>query len=275
MEKPFFYRQGTHERFAVMHVPSISVPKNALVMCHPFGEEKLWSHRVFVNYARKAAERGIVVLRFDMMGHGDSGGDSEECTIDSCLSDIDTAVSTLMNEFPDLVETGLLGLRFGATLAALYAEQRDEIDYLVLWEPIIDGQRYMQELLRINLGTQLATTGSIRQNREQLVKQLSTGSHVNVDGYLISEQFYEQCSKLNLDSRTKIVSKADCLAVQFARSIKQDDNRDFINFVGLYQSGIFLKIEEQPFWREIKQFCSTPTPLIDSTLEWWERRDER
>jgi pimeloyl-ACP methyl ester carboxylesterase len=38
----------------------------------------------------------------------------------------------------------LLGLRFGATLAALAAAARDDVERLVLWEPVGQGARYLE-----------------------------------------------------------------------------------------------------------------------------------
>ena len=44
----------------------------------------------------------------------------------------------------------LIGLRFGATLAAKFAidvvDKRNAPDALVLWEPIVNGKDYVQEL---------------------------------------------------------------------------------------------------------------------------------
>jgi hypothetical protein len=39
----------------------------------------------------------------------------------------------------------LLGLRFGATLAALASAARDDVERLVLWEPVREGARYLEE----------------------------------------------------------------------------------------------------------------------------------
>ena len=46
----------------------------AFVFCHPLTEEKLWTHRVFVTFARELAAAGHTVLRFDYRGNGDSDG---------------------------------------------------------------------------------------------------------------------------------------------------------------------------------------------------------
>ena len=140
-----------------------------------FDERVRGSHRVFVNFAREAASHGIPVLRFDFRGHGDSDGHSEDCTIETYLSDIESARRTIQELHPSLESIDMLGLRFGATLAATYAHRTTDIGDLILWEPIVNGSRYMQELLRINLSTQLAVYGNVRENRQTLVKRMQSG----------------------------------------------------------------------------------------------------
>ena len=41
----------------------------------------------------------------------------------------------------------LIGLRLGASLAALAACGRSDVEALVLWEPVTDGREYVEELL--------------------------------------------------------------------------------------------------------------------------------
>ena len=74
-ESPFFFPRGDARLFGVLHRPSGPVSRSGFVLSHPFAEEKLWSHRVFVSFARALAGRGLAVLRFDYAGAGDSSVD--------------------------------------------------------------------------------------------------------------------------------------------------------------------------------------------------------
>ena len=73
-EKPFIFPNGSYNLFGILHEPEIESNGEGFVFCSPFAEEKLWAHRVFVNFARELARLGYTVLRFDYMGHGDSEG---------------------------------------------------------------------------------------------------------------------------------------------------------------------------------------------------------
>ena len=140
----------------------------------------------------------------------------------------------------------------------------------MLWEPVIDGARYMQELLRINLSTQLAVYGSVKQDRRALVESMKTGSHANVDGYLISSQFYTQSIGINLLDIDLTIPEAKLLVTQIAQNLKQKDHSDLLRLVSKHATAEFLKVEEPRFWREVKPFTSRPKSLIRETMNWLE-----
>ena len=215
-ETPFYFENEKTPVFGILHQPNELKTNIGFVFCHPLLEEKLWAHRVYVNFARELVLKGYPVLRFDYRGHGDSGGNFKDFNISTRLSDIKKAISVIKEKIPEVKKIGLLGLRFGATLAAITAENESDIVSLILWEPITDGESYMQELLRINLTTQTAVYKEIRFTREKLVEQLKEGKTINVDGYEISQEFFNQASQLNLLNHQNKYEN-DCLIVQISR----------------------------------------------------------
>ena len=132
------------------------------------------------------------------MGHGDSEGRFEDATIETRLEDIREA-GRFLSTTGEITALGLLGLRFGATAAALAADREaNRYRHLILWEPIPVGLAYMQEMLRVNLATQLASFKAIRTNRKELVKSLQSGESVNVDGYELTGPLFQQASEIDL-----------------------------------------------------------------------------
>lgn len=274
MEKPLFFNNGPDRLFGFVHQPDHVQAREGIVLCHAFGEEKLWSQRVYVNFAREAAKRGIAVFRFDFRGHGDSVGHSEENTLENFASDIDAAIRQFRLECPGIQNLGLLGLRFGGSLVALYAANNDFNGRIALWEPVINGDRYMQELLRINLSTQLAVHGKVTKNRKALVDDMTKGIYANVDGYLISFDLFSECNEVDLQKVAASCTGARSLVVQIAPNINQKDREDLLNLAQRFPAGKFLKVEEPPFWREVKPFTSRTNELISKTIDWWEHEDE-
>ena len=269
-EIPLFFPCGSYRLFGVLHLP-LGVPKKSgFILCHPFGEEKLWTQLVYVNFARELTHRGYPVFRFDYMGNGDSDGNFEDSSVETNLADIRCAREFFKEKAGPLRSVGLIGIRFGATLAALVSEDEPEIDRLILWEPILDGSRYMQELLRINLISQMAVYKEIRYNRGALVQTMKEGQTANSDGYEIALSMYEQVVSINLLEGPKRRSQAKCLIVQIAP--KQKEFRtDFSLLCSLYQDGHVLMSSEEPFWKEIRAFYSRAQRLYQDTLNWLEQ----
>ena len=267
-ETPFYFSNNTCQLFGVYHEPENTPTNQGFVFVHPFAEEKLWTHLVMVNFARELARRGIPVLRFDFMGHGDSEGDFEDASIETRLLDINCALRIFAEKAPAVQEIGLLGLRFGATLAALAAEQVDGIKKLILWEPILDGERYMQEILRSNLATQNAVYKEIRHTREDLVRMMQQGESINIDGYSLSYDMYQQACAINLATNEKIFSGSTFI-VQINRK-RPKPNKKLEKLQSTYKTADLAVSIEEPFWKEIKLFYAHAENLFQTTFKWLE-----
>jgi exosortase A-associated hydrolase 2 len=267
-ETPFFFPNGIRDLFGVLHEPASGERNTGFVFCYPFAEEKLWVHRVFVNFARALGDRGHAVLRFDYMGHGDSGGDFAEATVESRLRDIACAVDTLKKKVPAVEHVGLLGLRFGAMLAAIAAERDATVSHLILWDPVVRGSAYMREMLRINLATQMAVFKEIRQNREALVEMLDQGKTVNIDGYEIGGAFYREASKIDLLSGKKEFGGKVLIVEVKAR--QGEPGKQMVELTESYRRAELAQAVEEPFWKEIRSYYPRAQALSDVTLTWLE-----
>jgi len=263
-ETAYFLPLGDERLFAFLHRPP-GACRGGAVLCAPLAEEKLWSHRVFVSFARELAARGYAVLRFDFRGEGDSDRAFEDSDLDTRLEDTAAAIDELKRQVPDVKQVALVGLRLGATIAAAVAVRRDEVDRLVLWDPVIDGADYMQSVLRTNLMAQMAIHRKVIESREQLVERLDRGETVNVEGYRVSGPLFRGVSGLRLtellDSRrlpTQVVSitpraappRPDLAALASAARLQLD-----------------CAVEE-PFWKEIKAYCPHAADLSRVTIDW-------
>lgn len=266
-EHPFFFSRNGTRLFGILHYCGRPGTGGGLVMCPPFAEEKLWSHRVYVSLARALCERGYSVLRFDYTGSGDSEGEFEKCTIETYLEDIRTALREL-REAAGVKTAGLMGLRFGATLALLAAASLPAPEKggpLILWEPVLDGAGYVRELLKINLATQAAVYRKIRHTTADLVHLMEGGATVNVDGYELNHRLYMDMSGIDLlDGKT--VYHGPALAVRIAGNEK---NHAEIERLGAALGNCQVAIvNEKPFWKELPRFYAQSRLLNQVTLNW-------
>ena len=148
MDPQFFNNSTGGQLYGVYHRPTKatqSAPR-AIVICSPLGQEYIRSHWSCKLLAKQLARGGAHVLRFDLSGHGNSSGRiDQQQSLQSWTDDIGQAIDCI-REKSNATSVTLLGLRFGATLAALTAEQRPDVHSLVAWEPVLAGERYLQGL---------------------------------------------------------------------------------------------------------------------------------
>ena len=266
METPLFFGPPSQALFGVLHEAEPAAAGSAFVFCHPLAEEKLWAHRAFVSFARELAAAGHPVLRFDYRGNGDSDGAFSDCSLASLAQDVRAAIAQV-RLMTGVQMVTLLGLRAGATLACIVAAQNDPgIDRLILWAPIVDGARYMQDLLRINLTTQMATDKEVRYDREALVEQMRQGSTVNVDGYEMTYRLYENLTAIKLTALPQVFA-GPCLIAQVDRHPGRVD-AELQRLAAAHPMATLITAQEEPFWKEIARFYEQAPNLFAATREW-------
>jgi hypothetical protein len=240
------------------------------VICHPFAEESIIARRVVTNLARKLALEGFPCLRFDYMGEGDSDGWFEDSTVVSRLSDIAGAV-TYARENLDAVRIGLVGIRFGATLAAAACNSIGGIDPLILIAPITAGRPYLGQLLRANLAFQMAAYRRIVKDREALLADLENGKSINVDGYLLTNRLYGEMDEMQLQT-IQFGSPPRMLVLDINRSDKQPAKKDIVRICEHYQSqGIQVDLEtvaDQFFWTDGRKHFPHAVNVEDELASW-------
>jgi exosortase A-associated hydrolase 2 len=266
LETPLYFDRESLRLFGVLHEPDADAGRTPFVFCHPFGEEKLWAHRVFVTFARELARRGHPVLRFDCAGNGDSDGEFSASSLQSCLADLQAAIDWTRAK-TRAPRVSLLGLRLGASLAWRAAASRTDIEALVLWAPIVDGKRYLQEVLRINLTMQMAVYGEVRQDREALSDLLRAGGTVNVEGYEISPAMAAQLDAMNL-AEEAVPGVDRVMVAQIERTGRQAPAADIQRLASRVPAAVLECVPEEPFWKEIQQFYDRAPNLFSRTLQW-------
>jgi amino acid adenylation domain-containing protein len=145
---PFFFGSARRRLFGAYEAPSAATANaRAVLLCYPWGQEYIRAHRSMRRLARFLTRAGRHVLRFDYFGSGDSMGSSHEVSLRGWEEDIETAIEELRDTCGASRVT-LVGLRVGATLAArVAARKKNVVEALILWDPVISGREYVEELL--------------------------------------------------------------------------------------------------------------------------------
>jgi alpha/beta superfamily hydrolase len=143
---PVLFGDPAAPLYGVYHGPEpTAATSRGVVLCQPAFHECTAAHRAVRGLAEQFARAGVHALRFDYRGTGDSAGDATECDMEGWTADIGTALDELQAS-RGLTDVGLVGLRLGASLAAGAAARRPGLACLVLWEPIVEGRRYLEDL---------------------------------------------------------------------------------------------------------------------------------
>lgn len=122
-ESPLSWRCGDDHLVGIVAGPAAATP-------HPLGvvivvggpQVRTGSHRMFTLLARGLAAGGVISLRFDVRGMGDSSGAPRG--FEALSDDIASAIDALLREQPQLAGVVLWGLCDGASAALLYLEER-------------------------------------------------------------------------------------------------------------------------------------------------------
>ncbi len=118
--------------------------QTAVLLCPPFGQDLIRSHRVYRQLAEALANRGIPSLRFDYFGSGDSSGDSIEVDWLRCQADAQAAAAELRRRSGCHRLVGFGG-RLGGSLVLICAAAA-EFSELIVWDPVVHGAAYVAQL---------------------------------------------------------------------------------------------------------------------------------
>lgn len=265
----FFFDASGAQLYGFMH-PAQGAPRPvACLIVHPFMEERQDAHAVLRSLAVDLAAHGYPTLRFDLYGCGDSEGDWEGASLSRWRDDITAAASLLRREAPQAALV-LLGLRFGATLAALTADAANA-SRLCMVQPIVDGAAYADELLLAHLAAEMVLHRKAGTTREALAARLAAGETINLFGYPFTSTLDRELRAIDL-SRTMPERVARVLLVDVARSATARESEGIKRLVAaLGERATFRRvIEAQSLYTEGKQQVTRADAVTRTIVDWLE-----
>ena len=142
---PFFFGNSAEPLYGVYHPPTSARKTEGVLLCPPFGQEYMRSHRAFRQLAYLLNKLGYPVLRFDYKGTGDSFGNPDDTSIENWIDNIVSASEELIAS-SNVESISLIGLRLGGLLATYACTRLDNAKTLVLWDSVVSGNCYISEL---------------------------------------------------------------------------------------------------------------------------------
>lgn len=196
--EPFFLEGGHGSLFCLHLYPTDAPPVGGILYLHPFAEEMHKSRRMVALQARRFAAQGYHVLQLDLTGCGDSSGDFADASWQTWLDDARLAHAWLADR--TAAPVSLWGLRTGASLAVALSRELPGIRQLTLWQPVVNGDQYLNQFLRIRMASEMLDAGQGHNDTKTLRARLEAGEPIEVGGYLLSPALAGDLARLKLSA---------------------------------------------------------------------------
>jgi len=205
----FFFGDRETSLFGCLHSSdAVGAHATGVVLCPPLGFEYHRSHRAFRTLGKQLAKKGCPVLRFDYTGCGDSSGDDDDIRLPRLVEDIALSIRELRIR-TKVRRVVLVGRRLGGSLAALAAAHSGDVDGVVLWDPVVQGASFLEEMEEVHREwvTNYRGRVSVRQQEpEELVRD--AGDALEAVGFRFHPEFVAQLAELDLLSLTSRPGRA-------------------------------------------------------------------
>jgi uncharacterized protein len=236
---------------ALHHPQRLRARTTAVLLCNPFGEESSRAHRTFRVLATQLERAGYMAMRFDYSGTGDSQGESADATIDAWLGDIGIAADHL-RVASDAARVAIVGLRLGATLAAL-AAARGAVRprHLVLWDPIVDGAAYLRELAAQHRAYMRDEMEALWRDR---LPTRADGTPVEALGAPVGDALAAQLGAIDLATTVPSAEQTTLLTTRTTPEVARLRAR-------LPTSARWLQLDESPAWNSDAALNAMTVPI--------------
>ncbi|MES1981101.1 MAG: hydrolase 2, exosortase A system-associated [Pseudomonadota bacterium] len=261
--EPFHLAGAQGPLFCIHLYPHADV-KGCVLYLHPFAEEMHKSRRMAALQARRFAAAGYAVLQVDLTGCGDSAGDFGDATWAGWLDDASRAYAWLSAacNAPMMV----WGLRTGASLAVELARAQTDVQGVILWQPVANGEQYLTQFLRIKLASEMLNAGDAQGGTKYLRSQLESGASIEVGGYQLAGSMAGELARMKLTA-----APASCPVIWLEIGGENHNNvtpasQRIID--GWRAAGVRVDsrtIMGEPFW--LTQEITECLGLIDATIQ--------
>ena len=262
-ERPFFLHEGGKPVYCVEYLPNAHKKNNlGIIICKPLWGERIRTHRIFTNLARALCRDGIALITCDHYGDGNSGGDTLDLSFSGMVEDV-LSLQKYFRERHGTKEFSLVGFRMGATCAIEAAGRIDNLQRMILIEPILSPIDYLKEGLRSNLTSQMALYKKILKNRETLIREIKEGIPVNMDGFLIGKRLWDSFEAVSVFEADRGF-EGEVLVIALAEKGKKPV--DYSSLAKRYRYGRSEVLKKEFGWDDWKMNITNP-PLLFNRIK--------
>ena len=171
---------------------SSTILDEGVLLCYPLAQEYMRSHWAFRQLVSQLVKTGFHCMRFDYFGSGDSAGSSIDGSMDQWHSDVDTGLTEL-RDMTGVMKLSLVGLRFGAAIAATAPLQAHKVRNLILWDPVVSGAAYLENLRKLH-----HSMLKDHKHYKNPWSQNTNGAPTELFGFSFSDRMLEDIQALDL-----------------------------------------------------------------------------
>jgi pimeloyl-ACP methyl ester carboxylesterase len=230
--------------------------RRGVLLCGTFGFEQWCAYRSWRELAGMIAAAGCPTLRFDYPGQGDAR-DPQGPEIPAALDAIRAGIAFLRERGAE--EIAVVGLRLGATLAALTG---DGVDRLVMLSPFPSGKAYRREMA---MQARLIDVMPDRTPMPQEPDSLMIGS------FLLGPQTLADLARLDLAAAERTPAsrilmlgpKVDTLAERYRALGSTVETGPFPDLTQLVSDPLFSRTPDQTF-ALVRDFAVAEAPAAIS-----------
>ena len=247
---PQFIEGPNGRLFCLYLQPADATARDAALYLPPFAEEMNRSRRMAALLGHALAAQGCAALILDPSGTGDSAGDFADARWAAWAADAKAALDWLTAQGHKRLH--LIGLRAGANLALEADSEPTGLRSLVLWQPLLTGKLFLNQLLRVRVAASLGgpqdgskeTTGDLRA-------RLRDGETLEVAGYPLSPALADEVEGLDFTAAASrctqplhwielVSDTAAEPAPASARALKALEEAG--------REANYLRVQGEPFW---------------------------
>ena len=242
---PYFFGDSDKHLYGVYDAPmSNGVKSTGVLLCYPIGQEYMRSHWASRQLVSQLCRAGMHCMRFDYFGSGDSAGTSTDASLDQWQADITTGLTEL-KDIADVSKVSLIGLRLGATIAATTRLQNKAVNKLVLWDPVVNGTTYLDELRNMHQ----SLLGNLKNLHNNRTPHQSQGVE-EILGFRYADSLITEIRALNLLELTEFSAEKIVLIVSEPKS-EYDQLREHLNSLNLLIG--YQEISSNGAWNDLAE----------------------